>query len=193
LPGPQPPPPGTPPQLDPPRPRRRKRRLIELGALLIVLPGLIGIQWYDDSNNAAPRDPHKHVVVVPRSAWATLGHTRWHMVGRRPDSSQSTTTPADTADVTLVLEAKVLDAKGGKELDIMEYELRDRTGRVWSADGDVESPTVTSGAPPVGTTVRVTVTGTVPRDRLSSVVLDVHVDSYDRPQRNVLDVLRFAH
>lgn len=166
--------------------------------MLILLPGLIGLQWYDDSNNAVTRDPHKRVTVVPRGAWATLGHDRWRMLGRqagqpvRPGQPGGAGSSGGT-EITLLLDVKVLDARGVKELDTIIYELRDRDGHVWSAGGNVDNPSVGSEAPPPGSTARVTVTGTVPVERAGSVVLDVHVDAYDRPERNVLDVLRFAH
>jgi hypothetical protein len=45
----------------------------------------------------------------------------------------------------------------------------------------------------VGSTPTVRVTATVPPAVLTSVVLDLHIRPFDRPERTVLDVLRFAH
>jgi hypothetical protein len=163
--------------------------------VLILLPGLIGIQWYDDGNNAVTRDPHRHVIVVPQGAWATLGHGRWRMLGRQVIRTGRTglAGPSGGTELTLLLDVKVLDAQGAKELGTITYELRDREGHVWSAGGNVDNPSAGTEAPPPGSTARVTVTGTVPAGRAGSVVLDLHVEAYDRPDRDVLDVLRFAH
>ncbi|HZB32038.1 MAG TPA: hypothetical protein VE465_17915 [Streptosporangiaceae bacterium] len=205
MPGPQPPPPGGRPAGDaapkaPPPPRRLKRRLIELGAVLILVPAYLGIHWYDDHNNALTFQPDERVTIVPRGAWAKLGHNQWRLLGRQndpatasaPGSSAAGSTPAG-ARLTLLLQAKVLDAKGVEELDTMVYELRDRAGNLWSAEGEAENPSVSSDEPPVGSMPIVRVTATVPPTVLTSVVLDLHIQPFHRPERTVLDVLRFAH
>jgi hypothetical protein len=187
----------------PPPPRRLKRRLIELGAVLLLVPMYVGIHWYDDGNNVLTFKPHQHVTIVPRGAWAKLGHNQWRLLGRQEASATgagsgsgsspgSATKPAG-AELTLLLQAKVLDAKGVKELDKMIYELHDRAGHLWSADGLVDNQSVSSEQPPVGSTPTVRVTATVPPALLTSVVLDLHIRPFDRPERTVLDVLRFAH
>jgi hypothetical protein len=172
--------------------------LIELGAVLILMPTLLAIHWYDDRNGALTQDPNKHVTIVPHGAWATLGHNSWRMLGRQEASTSSSGSSSGSkatggVELILLLQAKVLDAKGGKELGAIEYEIRDRDGNVWSASGSVDNQSVSSDTPPAGSTPRVTVTAIVPRDKVSSVVLDLHVPPYNRQQRTVLDVLRFAH
>jgi hypothetical protein len=159
--------------------------------VLILVPAYLGIHWYDDGNNVLTFTPHRHITVVPPGTWATLGHNQWRMLGRQDGSPASTT--SDGVELTLLLRVKVLDAKGAKELNSVEYEIRDRSGRTWSADGAVDTQSVTTGDPPVGSTPIVRVIATVPRAELSSVVLDLHNDSFERPERTVLDVLRFAH
>jgi hypothetical protein len=184
----------------PPAPRRLKRRLIELAALLVLAPAVIGIRWYDDSNHTVTRDPHQRVTIVPRGAWAKLGHNQWRLLGRQEPSGSSTggslsrnTPPPGGAQLILLLEAKVLNAEGSKELAKMEYEVRDREGNVWSAAGAVEDQSIGDDKPAPGSTQRVKVTATVPQSKLTSVVLDLHFRPFDRPERTVLDVLRFAH
>ena len=189
----------------PPPPRRLKRRLFEFAAVLILVPVYVGIHWHDDGNHALTFEPNQHVTIVPRGAWAKLGHNQWRLLGRQggpatasgsgsagSGSSARSATPGG-AELTLLLQAKVLDAKGVKELDKMVYELRDRAGHVWSADGLVDDQSVSSEEPPVGSTPTVRVTGTVPSALVTSVVLDLHIRPFDRPERTVLDVLRFAH
>jgi hypothetical protein len=179
----------------PPPPRRLKRRLFELGALLILLPGLVGIRWYDDANHAVTQDPHRRVTIVPRGTWVTVGHNRLRMVGRREASTAGTTAPTTSgaSQLTLVLEAKVLDAQGGKDLGKLHYEFRDRSGHVWSAAGGVNNPSVSSEVPPAGSITRIVVIGVVPRAKLSSVVLDSYIQPFQRSERKVLYVFRFAH
>jgi hypothetical protein len=179
----------------PPPPRRLKRRLIELGAVLILVPTYLGIHWYDDGNNALTFEPHENITIVPRGAWAKLGHNQWRLLGRQGDPatpSESKSAPGG-ARLTLLLQAKVLDAKGVEELDTMVYELRDRAGHQWSGEGEADNPSVSSDEPPVGSTPIVRVTATVPTAMLTSVVLDLHIQPFERPERTVLDVLRFAH
>jgi hypothetical protein len=195
-----PPPPGGADEV-PPRPRRRKRRLIEFGALLILLPGVLGVRWYDDSNLAVTRDPHQRVTVVPSGAWAKLGSNQWRMLGRPDPNSTSSggggslsgESPPGSAQLILLLEVKVLAAQGAKDLGKMQYEIRDREGHVWSADGAVQNQSIDDEDPAPGSTQRVRVTATVPRGKVSSVVLDLHIQPFDRPEREVLEVLRFAH
>jgi hypothetical protein len=175
--------------------------------VLILVPVYVGVHWHDDGNNVLTFEPHQHVTIVPRGAWAKLGHNQWRLLGRQDgpatgsasgSASGSSTgqgaaaTPAG-ANLTLLLQAKVLDAKGVKELDKMVYELRDRSGHLWEADGLVDNQSVSSEQPPVGSAPTVRVTATVPRAVLTSVVLDLHIRPFDRPERTVLDVLRFAH
>jgi hypothetical protein len=185
----------------PPSPRRRKRRLIELGVLLILLPAALGVRWYDESNLALTRGPDERVTVVPRGAWAKLGHNQWRMLGRQapsstprsPGSSLRDESPPGSAQLILLLEAKVLDAQGAKDLDKMEYEVRDREGHRWSAEGAAQDQSIDDADPAPGSTQRVRVTAMVPQGKLSSVVLDLHIEPYYRPERTVLHVLRFAH
>lgn len=171
--------------------------------MLILVPVYVGIHWHDDGNNVLTFEPHQHVTIVPRGTWAKLGHDQWRLLGRQDgpatgatsgssSGSGSATTPGG-ASLTLLLQAKVLDAKGVKELGKMVYELRDRAGHLWEADGLGDNQSVSSEQPPVGSTPTVRVTATVPRAVLTSVVLDLHIRPFDRPERTVLDVLRFAH
>lgn len=174
--------------------------------MLILLPAYLGIHWYDDANNVLTFEPHRDITIVPRGAWATLGHLQWRMLGRVADRAPGSSTGSGTgsgtgsspgtsggAKLTLLLQTKVLDATGVKELDKMEYELRDSAGRIWSAFGIVDNQSVSGDRPQVGSTPTVRVTGTVPPTKLTSVVLDLHIRPFDRPERTVLDVLRFAH
>jgi hypothetical protein len=195
----QPQPPGGGAEEIPPRPGRRKRRLIELGVLLILLPAVLGVRWYDDSNLAVTRDPHQHVTVVPRGAWAKLGNNQWRMLGRQEPNSAASSgslrgeSPPGSAELILLLEVKVLAAQGAKDLGKMQYKVRDREGHVWSADGAVQNQSIDDADPAPGNTQRVRVTATVPQGKLSSAVLDLHIQPFDRPGREVLEVLRFAH
>jgi hypothetical protein len=163
--------------------------------VLVLVPLAVGLRWYDDSNHAVTREPHERVTVVPRGASATLGHNRWRMLGRQEQSGGSLagTSSPGAAQLTLLLEVKVLDAQGSKELDLVQYEVRDREGRQWTTSGTAENPSVDAERVPAGSTTRVKVTATVPKDRLSALVLDLHVRPFDRAERTVLDVLRFAH
>jgi hypothetical protein len=171
--------------------------------VLILVPVHLGIHWYDDGNNVLTFKPRENVTIVPRGAWAKLGHNQWRLLGRQDDASTgSTSAPGSSAGsatapagapLTLLLQAKVLDAKGVEELDKMVYEIRDRAGHQWSAEGAVDNQSVSSDEPPVGSTPTVRVTARVPPAVLTSVVLDLHIQPFNRPERTVLDVLRFAH
>lgn len=169
--------------------------------MLILVPVYLGVHWYDDGNNALTFEPREHVTVVPRGTWAKLGHNQWRLVGRQesqattssPGSSSGSSTTSGGVELILLLQVKVLDAKGTKELSTVDYELRDRAGNTWSAGGDVDNQSISSDTPPVGSVAIVRVTATVPPAQLSSVVLDLHSHPFDRPERTVLDVLRFAH
>jgi hypothetical protein len=181
--------------LPPVRPGFRRRRLIELGALLILAPVVIGVRWYDDTNHAVTQEPPERVTVVSRGAWAKLGHTQWRLLGRqdRPLPTGDPDTAPGSATLVLLLQAKALDAQGVKQLSAMDYVIHDRAGREWSAQGTVESQSIDEDKPTPGSTQRVKVLATVPRSKLSEVVLDLHVQANVRPERTVLDVLRFAH
>src|SRR5262249_16245759 len=61
---------------------RRGRRLIETAALLVLAPGLLAVQWIDDSRQAAHLQPPERGTTVRRGQTGVLGHAEWRMLGR---------------------------------------------------------------------------------------------------------------
>jgi hypothetical protein len=171
------------------RDRRRmpegRRRAIELGALAVLVPALLVARWIDDSRLGRSFDRPEHVTVVPRGGTATIGHSRWRLLGR--DATRPATSAAPgSARLTLIVQVHVLDAQGVKDATRASYQVRDRKGHVWTALG--EFPDFRDPAP--GGTVQATVTADVPPKLVTEVVLEVRAGASGQgPVR----VLRFAH
>jgi hypothetical protein len=176
----------------PGRVSRRTRRALEAAALLILAPGLIAVRWVDDSHQAALRQPPDHVTVLRRGATGTLGHTRWHLLGRDATAPvRDSTLPAGTAKLTLVLRVRALDAQGVKDADSTAYQLTDRAGHVWTALGLLG--TEGRREPVAGGETPVTVTATVPERLLNSVALEIRQPTLRATAGAPVEVVRFAH
>jgi hypothetical protein len=194
-------PPGEPPAAGRTAPaatrgRRRRlnpsaRRLVEVCALLILLPVTLGLRWYDDDHTLGHqlrRD--EHLVTVPRGASGTLAHAAWRMIGRQVGGAQELRDPAPgTAVLVLALEVRPLDAAGVKQISAgqLTFRLRDRAGHVWTASGTLPDSSQ------VGRTARVEVAATVPSDKVTSVVLEVLPSLFVMKPGTDVPVLRFGH
>jgi hypothetical protein len=192
------PPAGEPPDTGQAAPgeRRRRlspaaRRLVEAGALLILLPVTLGLHWYDDDHTLGHqlrRD--EHVTTVARGASATLGHATWRMIGRQQGGTgrlRSTTPGAEM--LVLTLEMRPLDAQGVKDASGsgLAYRIRDREGHVWT--GAAEVPEGLSAGRPV----QVKVSAIVPTEKVTSVVLELLPTTVEVKPGTTVPVLRFAH
>jgi hypothetical protein len=190
-------PPGEPPASAPAATRGRRRlnpsarRLVEVCALLILLPVTLGLRWYDDDHTLGHqlrRD--ERIVTVPRGASGTLAHAAWRMIGRQVGSAQELRDPAPgTAVLVLALEVRPLDAEGVKQISAgqLTFRLRDRAGHVWTGSGTLPDSSQ------VGRAARVEVSATVPSDKVTSVVLDVLPSLLVMKPGTDVPVLRFGH
>ena len=179
-----------------PVPRRKRlsdgrRRAIEVAALLLLIPALLATEWIDDDHQARNWQTHERVTVVRRGGIATLGHVRLRLLGR--DTTGSTTreaTPSGAVTLKLVVVVRPLDAQGVKDVDRVDYTVRDRAGHVWSAGGSSD-PDV---KPQVGTDGQVTVTAQVPGNLINTVVLEARPGGLlSQKAPGPTPVLRFAH
>jgi hypothetical protein len=175
-----------------PRLTRRQRRALEAGALVVLVPALLGVQWLDDTSHMSPGwKQQQDVAVVRRGGTGALGRSRWRLLGRDTHTPlKSGTTPSGAVRLTLVLEVRALDAQGVKDAKNAGYQVRDREGHIWSAFGEFAGDhDLTTGA-----TVRVTVTANVPEKVVSRIVLEVRSDSaFGGQGTGRHHLLRFAH
>jgi hypothetical protein len=168
------------------------RRALEAVALLLLAPGLLAIRWIDDEHQAAQRQAAEHVTVVRRGGTGTLGHTRWRLLGRDSTARvRSSTAPAGAVQITLLLQVRPLDAQGVKDAGTTGYRLRDRAGHVWDAAGLLGSEG--DRDPVAGQETRVTVTASVPKRLVNSLVLETRQRSPLLTRPGPVQVLRFAH
>jgi hypothetical protein len=167
-----------------------RRRAIEVAALLLLAPGLLTAQWIDNRHQSRPYQTREKVTVVPRGGTGTLGHIQLRLLGRDATGAPKTdTTPAGAVSLKLVVQARPLDAKAVKDLDILGYTMRDRAGHVWSAFGATDR----AQKPAAGAPSQVTVTAIVPERVVSSVVLEIRPGTPARHGPAPTPVLRFAH
>ena len=173
-----------------PRLSRGQRRALEACALLVLVPGLLGVWWVDDEHQAAGWKRPDHVTVVPRGGTGTLGHVRLRLLGRDTTAPAKSLTHPGAAKLTLIVELRPLDAQGAKDAPYTAFDVRDREGHVWSAYGPVQ----TGHDPAVGVPVQLRVTSDLPGRELSSVVLEARQGSLTLRKAGVpSQVLRFAH
>lgn len=165
----------------------RRRRTIEVCALAVLLPAVLVTYWIDGSHMGRSFDPPERVTVIPRGGTATIGHTRWRLLGRDAKAGPTfSTTPPGSLRLTLLLQVSVLDAQGAKDATRVTYQVRDREGHIWPALGQFPD----ADDPPAGSTVPDTVTANVPPNLVSKVVLEVQAAA---AKKGPVQVLRFAH
>lgn len=163
----------------------RRRRAIEAWALAFLVPAVLVTYFIDGRQLGRGFDLPERVTVIPRGAVATIGHTRWRMLGRvaKGDPPQA----PGSVEVTLLVQVNVLDAQGVKDATRVTYQVRDGDGHLWDAEGhfpDFQDPTP-------GAANQATVTANVPPSLVSKVVLEVE-PMVPREARSIR-VLRFAH
>lgn len=164
--------------------RARDRRIVQVIALVTVLPALLVLHWVDDVHNVRKNlEPPVKATTVARGASGTLGGAEWRLQQRQAMPGPG----PDAASLRLVLNVRPLDAAGVKLLGSygLTYRLRDGDGHEWSAAG------LALGTPRVGAWARVTVSASVPRSRTGSVALEVRPPAYQRT-KGALPSLRFA-
>ncbi len=168
-----------------------RRRAIEAAALVLLVPGFLTAQWIDNDHQSRQWQTRERVTVVARGGTGALGRVRLRLLGRDgAEAPKSTTAPAGSARLKLIVAAQPLDAQGVKQLPTIGYTVRDRAGHVWSAGGATDP----ARKPAVGTVSQVTVTATVPQGLLSSVVLEARPGGLGAPKGpGPTPVLRFAH
>jgi hypothetical protein len=178
------------------RQRRRRlsptaRRLVEAGALLLLLPTTLGLHWYDDDQTLGRRlHRDEHITTVARGASGTLGHASWRMIGRQVGGAQGLrSSAAGTGVLVLALEVRPLDAQGVKNTSgsRLTFRVRDREGHIWTGEGEVPD-TLQVGRP-----ARVRVSAIVPSGKVTSVVLELLPSTYQVQPGAVVPVLRFGH
>lgn len=180
---------------DPIERRRRlgngSRRVIEVAAVILLVPGFLAVEWIDMDHQSVGYQTKESVTVVRRGGTGTLGRVRLRLLGRDATGvSKSTDAPAGSAHLKLVVDAQPLDAQGVKQLPAIAYTLRDRAGHVWSAGGETDPDL----KPAAGTVTQVSVTATVPAGLVSSVVLEARPGGLTtRKPSGPTQVLRFAH
>ncbi|GAA4640838.1 hypothetical protein GCM10023196_107770 [Actinoallomurus vinaceus] len=165
---------------------RRGRRLIEAAALLVLAPGLLVVQWVDDSHQAANMQPPERGTTVRRGQTGVLGHAQWRLLGRDTTvPARSSTTPAGAVHIKLILQVRPLDAQGVKNAKTTGYRLRDGAGHEWTG--------VPIGPDPVaGRTTQMAVTSDVPAALVNSVLLAIWQKSTTETGSS-LHGLVFAH
>src|SRR5256885_6576136 len=112
-----------------------RRRAIEAWALAVLVPAVLVTYWIDGRHLGRGFDPPERVTVVPRGAAATIGHTRWRMLGRVAKGDPLSTPPPGSAQLTLLLQVNVLDAQGVKDATNVSFQVRDGDGHIWDAEG----------------------------------------------------------
>lgn len=183
----------APPQAEPPEESPResrltplRRRLLELAALVLLLPLLLGLHWYDQRQLVSIHvDPPKRVTKVAPGATGTFKELEWRLADSREAARNKT---GEVVRLKITLQVKPLSEAGVQVLtkSRLTYQLRGRDGRIWSAGG---VPPTTPVRP--GVTVPVAVTATLPADRMNTVELEVLPARGDRPKGS-LPLLRFA-
>ena len=180
----------VPDPVEPGRRRSGRRRAVELVALLVLAPALVATQWVDNRHQSRPYQTRERVTVVRRGGTGTLNGVQLRLLGRDTTGApRSSGTPAGAVTLKLVLQARPLDAKAAKNVDILGYSVRDRAGHVWSASGSTDP----DRKPQAGVPAQVTVTVAVPGQLVSSVVLEVRPGGLTRHGPAPTPVLRFAH
>lgn len=176
-----------------PVPRRLpdgRRRAIEVCALICLVPALLAVRWIDDSHLAASFQPRERVTVVPHGGTGAIGHSRWRVLGRDPRPPPAFEPPPGSAPVALLVQVRALDAAGAKDAMNAAYQVRDRAGHTWTAEGEFPN----AKGPAAGGTAVATVTANVPSSLVSEVVLEVlAVGPLGAPVKGSVQVLRFAH
>ncbi|WP_433180115.1 hypothetical protein [Actinoallomurus sp. CA-150999] len=165
---------------------RRGRRLIEAAVLLALAPGLLAVQWVDDSHQARNIQPPERDTTVRLGQTGVLGHAQWRMLGRDTATpARDSTTPAGAVHIKLILQVRPLDAQGVKDVQATAYRLRDGAGHEWTG--------APLGPDPVaGRTAQIAVTSDVPAALVSSVLLAISQKSRTQTGQS-LNGLVFAH
>lgn len=177
----------------------RRRRTIEIIALVTLLPLTLGLQWFDQVRQIRiGLEPDETITVVPSGRTGQLAHARWVLLGRvngdQPTPVSSRGLPKGATTITLSMGMKALDPLGSKEATTanLKFRLVDRAGHEWSAEAEYKGePSVTS-RPPVNQPIPITVTAEVPQHLAGQLVVDVVQSGAFRP-KGAVRVLRFAH
>jgi hypothetical protein len=178
-----------------PIPRRKRlsdgrRRALEVGALVLVVPGFLTAEWIDNDHQARQWQTHERVTVVRQGGTGTLGHVRLRLLGRDTTGKPSSEgAPAGSVQLKLVVVVRPLDAQGVKDVDTVGYTVRDRAGHVWSAGGSPDPDL----KPRAGADSQVTVLAMVPGHLVNSVVLEARPGGLAQKGPGPTPVLRFAH
>jgi hypothetical protein len=168
----------------------RARRGVEVLALLVLVPAGIGAHWYDDSHTLLPRlNPGERVTVVPHGGSGAVENVTYRMVGRESKTTPSTYNSGGV-QILLDVDRRPADQAAVKAAKAQTFRVRDREGHVWDAslwESVPEDPTA-------GQTQHVQIQTTVPKNKVSEVVLDVLGNTYQaKSKKKPLPVLRLAH
>ncbi|MFD0902545.1 hypothetical protein [Actinomadura sediminis] len=193
----QPPPGGRPDGRDDepdgasPRARRtrlgpRTRRVVEACALAVLLPGLLGLYWVDETGRAESLEPPVKVSSVARGEIGELAGARW-TVYKRESAPLPGSSARDAVQLQVVLAVKAQDAESVKTIGGygMEYRFTDARGREWTANASKPVEVTPGQAFPL------TVRGTVPRAGAESLALVVRPPETERRGGDPLPSLRF--
>ncbi|WP_233618042.1 hypothetical protein, partial [Actinomadura sp. WAC 06369] len=164
----------------------RARRVVEVCVLAVLLPGLLGLYWVDETGRAESLEPPVKVSSVARGKIGELVGARW-TVYKRESAPQGGPAGQDAVQLQVVLAVKAQDAKSAKTVGGygMEFRFVGRDGREWTADAS-KPPQVTPGQ-----AFPITVRGTVPRARAESLALVVRPPESERRGADPLPSLRF--
>lgn len=170
------------------------RRILQLLALVCVVPAILVLHWVDETNNMQKNlKPPEKVTTVPPGEIGELIGARWKVFGRekgRPRTSGSQQGgPNDVTELRLAVAVRPGDAASAKLVGSygLVYRLHDDDGHEWSARASSEAK------PRAGVAMRITVTGTVPRTKADSLELEIRAPKTSRKKGDPLPSLRFEH
>ena len=171
--------------------RPRERRILQILALVCLVPTLLSLQWLDETRGIEKGlKPPEKVVTARRDAVADFLGARWKAL--KYETAQPLAGGPDQGEVTELRvwvgvrpdtpeAAKTVGSYG------LVFRFADDDGHRWSAAG-----TTTVGNPPrAGSASLISVRGTVPRSKAESLELEIQQPKESRKQGRPLLWLRF--